>query len=138
MPITVVHIQYERYKKEQIEGFLNECCAFVAEALESPIDRIRIFANNIPAGYVSIGGKLASNSEKSAPFYETYLLEGRPARQREAVLKGIADLLAKHLNEDISSVRGICHMVPPEHWAIAGIPASGVRADEIAERRNKT
>jgi len=137
MPITVVNIQCDRYQDSDIENFVNAVCAFKAQVLESPIDRIRVIVNDCPAKYISVGGVLASKSDVGAPFYESFLLEGRPTSQQQAVLAGIADLLAEHLGENKNVIRGIIRMVPPEHWGIAGKPAAGVRSDEIEARKQK-
>jgi phenylpyruvate tautomerase PptA (4-oxalocrotonate tautomerase family) len=137
MPITVINLQCDRYEDDAIERFVNAVCALKADVLESPIDRIRVIVNDCPAKYISIGGVLASKSGAAAPFYESFLLEGRPMSQQQAVLAGIAELLAEHLGEDKAHIRGVIHMVAPERWGIAGKPAAGVRADEIEARKQK-
>lgn len=137
MPITVLYLPCDDYSDEQIAEVANAVCLAKANVLESPIDRIRVFVNDMPMRHVSIGGQMANIDRKVAPFYETYLLEGRPASQQAAVLAAIADLLAAHLSVDISNIRGLCHMVPPSRWAIGGVPAASIRAGEIAQRASQ-
>lgn len=134
MPITVLHLPCSHYSEEQIAAVANGICEAKAKVLDSPIDRIRVFVNDMPMQRVSVGGQMAHVVQHVVPFYETYLLEGRPAEQQEAVLSVIADLLAMHLSIDINKIRGLCHMVPPSRWAIGGMPASAIRAIEIAQR----
>ncbi len=134
MPIMQVHIETSAYSKEQVHRFLEQSSRVYAEVLESPIERIRIFIHDYPGDHIAIGGRVAADTGVTAPFFEAFLLEGRPLAQQHAVLARVTDVIVECLGATRELVRGVCHMVPPERWGIAGFPAASVRSAEITER----
>jgi 4-oxalocrotonate tautomerase family enzyme len=137
MPIMQVHLQTSAYSQEQVHHFLERASTVYAEVLDSPIERVRIFIHDYPAGYIAVGGKVSSDTGVLAPFFEAFMLEGRPISQQHAVLEHITDVLVECFHSERSLVRGVCTMVSPEHWGIAGKPAAAARAAELSARENQ-
>ena len=55
--------------------------------------------------------------------------------QRHRLLAEFTDLIVEVLGATRSRVRGRVIQVPPDDWAIGGVPASAARRDEIVARR---
>lgn len=134
MPILEYHLTEDTYTDAQIAELLESSSRLYAEALESPIARVRVFAHLHATRHVAVGGRLVSDGGTPAPYFHFLVLEGRPLAQRHALLAGFTDLVVRCLGTDRSVVRGGCWPIAPEHWAIAGTPASITRAQEIAAR----
>ena len=60
-----------------------------------------------------------------APYFTAIVLEGRPVEQRHRLLAELTDLIVEVLGATRSRVRGRIIQVPPDDWAIGGVPASG-------------
>jgi len=136
MPIIQVHLETGAYSRDQVRRFLEQSSRVYAEVLESPIERVRVFIHDYPADLIAIGGKVTADVGVRAPFFEAFLLEGRPLAQQHAVLARVTDVIVDCLSAPRELVRGVCHMVPPERWGIAGLPAASVRSSEITARNN--
>ena len=134
MPIVTYYLVAGRHDDAAIGELLTRSCALFAQVLESPIDRVRAFAHEFRPQAACIGGELASDGAADAPYFHFMLLEGRPLEQRQRLLAGFTDLLVECIGVERARVRGGMWPVAPEHWAIGGAPAAGVRADEIAAR----
>ena len=63
------------------------------------------------------------------PFITVHMYPGRTAAQKEAVVRGITDVMVREAKATPESVEIILMEVPREHWAMAGklqgAPASG-------------
>lgn len=138
MPIVTYHLVAGRHEPQAVAELLRRSCALFAEVLQCPVDRVRAFAQEHPPALACVGGHLVADGAGEAPFFHVVLLEGRPAQQRQALLSGFTDLVVDQLGADRSRVRGGIWLVAPEDWAIAGVPASVTRHDEIAARREGT
>jgi len=134
MPILEYHLAEGRYTDAQIADLLKDSSRLYAETLQSPIERVRVFANVYNAKHVAVGGKLLSEGGTPAPYFHFLVLEGRPIEQCHALLTGFTDLVVDILKADRQFVRGGCWPIPPQYWAIAGNPASVTRVQEIAAR----
>ncbi len=75
-----------------------------------------------------------SQGADEAPFFQAYLLAGRPQGQRDRLMSGFTDLLVEILGTDRSVIRGAIIIVEPNDWCIAGVSAAELRADEIRAR----
>ena len=137
MPIVTYNLVGGAHDDEAIGALLTRSCELFAEVLECPIDRVRAFAHEFRPQAVCIGGELMSDGAAEAPYFHFMLLDGRPLDQRQRLLRGFTDLLVECLGVERSRVRGGMWPVAPEHWAIGGNPAAGLRADEIAARANE-
>jgi 4-oxalocrotonate tautomerase len=54
------------------------------------------------------------------PFVTVHMYPGRSAAQKEAVVRGITDVLVRDAGAKPESVEVILMEVPREHWALAG------------------
>lgn len=134
MPILNITLVEGQQTQGQIDTLMLRCSEYYAELLHAPIDRVRVFVNVLPVGHACIGGVLSSEGAPTAPFFSGLALEGRSLEDRHAILTGITDILVEVLKCDRTWVRGMVHVVHPENWGIAGVPASVARKAEIDAR----
>ncbi len=134
MPILTVHLQHEACSGEQLNEFMKQASELYAAALECPLARVRVFMNLYAPDRVAVAGRITSESGARAAYFEFLALQGRPLEQRHRLLEGFTDLLQDILGVERSVIRGVCHNIAPEDWAIAGTPASVARQKEIAAR----
>ena len=135
MPILTVNLPRDAVSAEQQERLLVQASELYASALDSPVDRVRVFLNLMDPGAMAVGGRVVARGGAVAPFFEAILLEGRPREQKERLMVGLTDLLEEVLQVERKHIRGVCWSVPPDDWCIAGTPASLKRAQEIAARK---
>ena len=57
------------------------------------------------------------------PFAQIYLLEGRTAEQKKAVIEEVTVALQRALDAPVQNVRVWIHDMPKENWGIAGVTA---------------
>lgn len=119
--------------------------AALATVLDTPPDRIAVWANEVDPELWLINGKPASEvldswprAEIEMPFVHLSLLEGRPKNVVLHLCREITDGIAHALSIKAERVRVIVHLVDGDSWSIGGVPASVVRAEEAAARRRAT
>jgi 4-oxalocrotonate tautomerase len=56
------------------------------------------------------------------PFVEVTLIEGRSREQKRALMQAVTDAVEKSLEVPRESIRVVLREVPPEHWAVGGVP----------------
>ena len=134
MPILTYHLVQGQHEDDALAALLTRSAVLFADVTESPVDRIRVMVDERSPQRVCVGDTLVSESGASAPFFTFWLMKGRPIEQAHRLLAGFTDLLVDTLGVERSSIRGVVTMVEPEHWGIAGIPASVVRQREIDAR----
>jgi phenylpyruvate tautomerase PptA (4-oxalocrotonate tautomerase family) len=134
MPILEYHLADGHYSDTQIGALLTASSQLYAETLGSPIDRVRVLATLHAPQHVAVGGRLLSEGGVAAPYFHFLVLEGRPIEQCQALIAGFTELLVQTLGVERQQIRGGCWPIPPQHWGIAGIPASATRASEIQAR----
>lgn len=134
MPIATFHLTEGVNSTEAMQRLLVEASHLYAKVLDSPLERVRAFVDLHPAGLVAVAGELVSDTPRNAPFFEFFVLAGRPLRQRHDLMRGFTDLLVDMLGAPRELVRGRAIVLDPDDWAIAGVPASVRRAEEIAAR----
>ncbi|GAC1619628.1 MAG: hypothetical protein NVS9B10_00530 [Nevskia sp.] len=134
MPILHFHLAEGAATAAQHERLLVEASRLYADVLKSPIDRVRVFIQLYPKQLIAIAGRPSSENELQAPYFHFLVLEGRPLAERHALLRGFTDLLVEILGVDRPLVRGGCWPIAAEDWAIAGTPASAMRAAELQAR----
>ncbi len=137
MPILKLKLTRDSYSQEQLDKLLLEASSLYARVLESPVERVRVFVDLLEPGAVAVGGKLVSQDSPRAPFFEAFLLAGRPPEQKRRLMAELTDLLAEVLQVERTHIRGVCWHVDPDDWCIAGTPASVQRAKEIQARTGK-
>ncbi len=57
------------------------------------------------------------------PFAQIYLIEGRTAEQKKAVIEKVTQALVEAVGAPIANVRVWIQEVPKENWGIAGVSA---------------
>ena len=57
------------------------------------------------------------------PFAQIYLMEGRTAEQKRAVIEKVSAALVEATGTPIANVRVWIQDVPKENWGIAGVSA---------------
>ena len=134
MPVVVYHLVHGQQSTDEVGALLLRSTALFAEVLDSPLDRVRAFAQEYPPTHAAVGDRLVSQGAVDAPFFQFYLLAGRPQEHADRLLEGFTDLLVEVIGADRSRVRGTVTRVEPEAWSIAGVSAAAVRADEIRAR----
>jgi len=56
------------------------------------------------------------------PIVEITLVEGRSQEQKRALMKEVTDAVVSSVGAPIEAVRVIIREIPPEHFAVGGIP----------------
>lgn len=131
MPILEVHVVDGDHSPAQHAQLLELMSRRYAEVLESPLERVRAYVTVHAREHWATAGE---TDGEPAPYFTAIVLEGRPVEQRHRLLAEFTDLVVEILSVTRSRVRGRVIQVPPDDWAIGGVPASGVRRDEIAAR----
>lgn len=134
MPIVTFHLVDGLYPVQSVQRLLVESSHLYARVLDSPVDRVRAFVDLYPAELVAVAGELVSETPRKAPYFEFFVLAGRPLHQRHDLLRGFTDLLVDILDAPRELVRGNAIELDPDNWAIGGVAASVRRASEIAAR----
>jgi 4-oxalocrotonate tautomerase len=57
------------------------------------------------------------------PFAQIYMIEGRSAEQKKAVIERVTEALVEALGAPKQNVRVWIHDIPKENWGIAGTSA---------------
>ena len=132
--MPVAHLYLTSCTEEQQRRLLEDGSVRYAAVLGSPLDRVRIFVHHIPPSDVAVAGKVVADTGWHAPYFTALMLRGRPLEQRHRLLGELTDLLTEVLGGDRSRIRGMVVEIDPDGWGIGGVPASVLRADEIAAR----
>ena len=139
MPVAQLFLVTSAYEAEAITALLEEASAFYAAALYPemavpPVERVRMFITDLAPDACATGGRQVSKGGTPAPYFSCIAMKGRSAETLNAMMAGFTDLIVRHLGCDKALVRGRLIEIEPEHWFIAGTPASQTRAAEIAAR----
>lgn len=134
MPVVTYHLARGRHEPVAVAELLRRSSALLARVLDSPIERIRAFAQELPSTHVCIGGSVVADGAPDAPFFQLILMAARSREQRDLLLAGCTDLVVEVLGAERSLVRGYVVPVEAADWSIGGVPASVVRADEVRAR----
>ena len=135
MPILELHLVEGDHSPAEHAELLSRLSDRYAQVLESPIGRVRAYLTLHAREHWAVGG---STRVEPAPYFTAIVLEGRPVEQRHRLLAEVTDLIVEILGVERSRVRGRVIQVPPDDWAIGGVPASGARREEIAARAAAT
>jgi 4-oxalocrotonate tautomerase family enzyme len=131
VPILELHLVEGDHSPDQHAQLLSSLSAVYAEVLASPVERVRAYLTLHAREHWATGG---STGGAPAPYFTAVVLEGRPVEQRHRLLAELTDLVVEILGVERSRVRGRVIQVPPDDWAIGGVPAAAARRDEIAAR----
>ncbi len=134
MPIVHFHLVDGAASAEAEARLLTRASELYARTLDAPMERVRAFITAHAPGRFATAGRLVSEGGGEAPYFEFFVLAGRPLAQRQALLAGFTDLLVDILGARRELVRGTCRQIAPEDWGIGGVPTSVLRASEIEAR----
>lgn len=139
MPIAQIFLVRNCFADDAICAMILEASAFYARTLypdtvPPPIERIRVFASLVEPQHWAAGGLLASNGGESAPYFTCVAMAGRLVEQRQALLAGITEIIARHLHCDARQIRSQILTVEPDNWGIGGKSASIARKAEVEAR----
>lgn len=56
------------------------------------------------------------------PIVEITLIEGRSKEQKRALVKEVSEAVVSSIGAPIEAVRVIIREIPPEHFAVGGVP----------------
>ncbi|WP_214102691.1 tautomerase family protein [Acrocarpospora catenulata] len=132
MPVLMIYLAAEPADPDSRQRLLTEAGLAIAETLDTPIERTRVFV--LTAGHAAAGGQVVPPGGLGAPFFVCCVSAHRPAERRTELLARLTDVIEQTLNVDRSVIRGWAAPTEPDAWAVAGIPLSVARADEIHER----
>lgn len=140
MPIAQVYLVRDSFADEAIGAMLLEASAFYArtlypDAVPPPIDRVRFFVQLVEPQHWAAGGRLASDGGECAPYFTCLAMTGRSVEQHHALLRGVTEIMARHLRCDAAQIRGQILTVEPGNWGIGGTPASVARKAEVEARQ---
>lgn len=130
MPVANLHVPAGTPHAELI----RTASEIYASAMESPVDRVRVFVHSYEPDSMAVGGVSVADGAPVTPYFEAIAFEGRRPEQYTDLLARMSQALADVCGVDLAVVRGRVLKVSPEDWAIAGVPASVVRKAEIEAR----
>jgi 4-oxalocrotonate tautomerase family enzyme len=134
MPVAHFHLPVGAATPDQERRLLTEAAAAYSRVLDSPIERVRTFLVHYDPAHLTVAGELVAESGVVAPYFTAIVLAGRSVKQRQQLLAAFTDLIVDVLDVDRAGVREQIIEVDPDNWGIAGRPALGARASEIAAR----
>jgi len=103
---------------------LANVSAALRTVLDAPAEHVWVWVNEIAHELWSGGG----------PFIHVTLIEGRPKELLQHLIREITDGVTHALGNDRHGVRVVVTPVHPDLWGVGGVPASVVRAEELAAR----
>lgn len=133
MPVLRVQLDTAGVDATAINRFLTRASAGFATVLGAPESRVRVYIIHQSTALSAVGGAIA---KIDAPFFEFYLLAGRPPEHRTQLMALFTDLIEDCFGTDRQLIRGLCYHAAPEDWCIAGSSAAAIRAAEIADRKS--
>jgi len=134
MPILEYHLKAGAHADNDIAELLLASSRLYADVLDCPVERVRVFVTAHAPQHMAVGGVLVSEGGRNAPHFHCLVLQGRSDAQCQALITGFTDLLERILKVDRQLIRGGCWPIAPQHWGIAGTPASVLRAAEVQAR----
>tara|TARA_Y100001949_G_scaffold43806_1_gene35949 strand:- start:737 stop:1153 length:417 start_codon:yes stop_codon:yes gene_type:complete len=135
MPVVMFQVPESVSSAEVSQTITRTACDLFAEVLEAPSNRIRAYLSTYPDTGICAGGNVLAAGGDPAPFYQFYVLADRSPELVSRLHAAFTGLLAESLQVDVSIIRGVCHRISPDDWAIAGKPASEIRKAEIEGRK---
>jgi 4-oxalocrotonate tautomerase family enzyme len=131
MPLVQIDLM-EGHAPEVHRALIERCTALYAEIVEAPIERFRATVSVVPADQWGLGG--VAGPERVSPLIRISLMSGRPPELLRRMMHEMSALVAEILDISIDATRVFITEIPPTHWGIGGLPASEVRAAEVAAR----
>ncbi len=140
MPVCNIHV-LAGHPRPALQQLVRDAARAYAEVLGAPVERVQVWITEIDPGLAAIAGETAdvvlASAERGAveiPFVRLAMME-RPLEQEQRAIRIMTDLVAGALGGDPSRIRVEIQHISPERWGIGGVPASVLRAAEIAARK---
>lgn len=142
MPVANLHV-LAGHPRENLKQWIRETSNALAEILAAPLDRLEVWVTEIDPDLWGIGGVPASEvlsqtprRDAEMPFIRMVLMEGRSVDQLHRVIGELNAITARLLAVDAARIRIYIAHAHPDRWGIGGVPASVVRAAELARRQS--
>ena len=140
MPVANIHVLAGR-PRSLLKQLLREASTAFARAIEAPPERLQVWITEIDPGLYAIAGEPADEvlqrmcrEHAEIPLIRMALMQGRPVDTLHRVMADMSEVVARVLGSDPQRVRVQIDHIHPDRWAIGGVPASVLRADELAQR----
>ncbi len=140
MPIANIHV-LAGHPRPVLKRLLREASAAFAAAIDAPADRLQVWITEVDPELYALAGEPAdevlqqrTRASSEIPLIRMALMEGRPVQTLHRVMADLSEVTARVLGGDPGRVRVQIDLVHPDRWAIGGVPASILRADELARR----
>ena len=144
MPIANIHV-LAGHPRPVLKQLLREASAALALAINAPLDRLQVWITEVDPALYAVAGEPAdevlqqqARAQTEIPLIRMALMEGRPVETLHRVMADLSAVTARVLGSDPLRVRVQIDHVHPDRWAIGGVPASLLRADELARRAAST
>jgi len=134
MPVLHIHIPESAADASRARRLLEEGSRVYADALECPVDRVRLFLHTYAPGMAAVGGQVLEQGDQGAPFFSCYAMADRAQAQIDHLMAQLTALIADILVVPPAVIRAECKRVPPTNWYIAGESAATKRKVELEAR----
>jgi len=140
MPVAHINL-LTGHSRAALRQVIVEVSEAMSRILQAPKDRLFVWISEHERHLWGLGGVPAeealahgSLADLEMPFVQMVLMEGRPKEQAHAMIETISEILARVLGCDKQKIRIHIAGADPDRWGIGGVPASVLRAAEIAAR----
>lgn len=140
MPVAHIHL-LKGHPRSALRRIIVEVSEAMSRILETPKDRLFVWITEQEHHLRGLGGvpaeeRLAQGTlaELETPFVQMVLMQGRPKEQFHAIIAAVTEIVASATGCDARKIRVHIAVADPDGWGIGGVPASVVRATEIAAR----
>ncbi|RBP13988.1 4-oxalocrotonate tautomerase family enzyme [Roseiarcus fermentans] len=143
MPIAHINL-LKGHSRAALRRVIVDVSEAMSTILEAPKDRLFVWITEhdhhlwglagAPADEALAHGTLA---QLEVPFVQMVLMDGRPKEQFQAMIAAVTESVAAATGCDASKIRVHIARGDPEGWGIGGVPASVLRAAEIADRARR-
>lgn len=141
MPVANIHV-LAGHPRPVLKQLLREASATFARVIEAPPDRLQVWITEVDPELYAIAGEPADEvlartprGQAEIPLIRMALMEGRPVEMLHRVMAEMSAVVAHVLGGDPQRVRVQIDPVNADRWAIGGVPASVLRAGELAARK---
>jgi len=129
MPVAHINL-LEGHSRAELRQVIVEVSEAMSNILQAPKDRLIVWISEHKPHLWGLGGVPADEALANGSLAELEL----PFVQAHALIETVSEILARVLDCDKQKIR--IHIAPadPDRWGIGGVPASALRAAEIAAR----
>ena len=140
MPVAHINL-LKGHSRDALRRVIVDVSEAMSTILEAPKDRLFVWITEHDHHLWGLGGAPADEAlahgtlaQLETPFVQMVLMDGRPKAQWHAIIATVTGAVAAGTGCDKAKIR--IHIAPanPDGWGIGGVPASVLRAAEIAAR----